>query len=79
MPDMARHSSRSRILSWLLGLVAVSLLAIVLTTRTALLGTVPEKANEDVVQELEEFRSFAQDGIDPQTSEPFASHTRLLR
>lgn len=78
MPDMARHSSRSRILSWLLGLVAVSLLAIVLTTRTVLLGAVPEKANEDVVQELEEFRSFAQDGIDPHTSEPFASHTRLL-
>ena len=79
MPDMARHSSRSRLLFWLLGLVAISLLAIVLTTRTVLLGAVPEKANEDVVQELEEFRSLAQDGVDPETSQPFASNTRLLQ
>jgi len=79
MPDMARHSSRSRLLFWLLGLVAISLLAIVVTTRTVLLGAVPEKANEDVVQELEEFRSLAQDGVDPETSQPFASNTRLLQ
>ena len=79
MPDMARHSSRSRLLFWLLGLVAVSLLAIVLTTRTVLLDAVPEKANEDVVQALEEFRSLAQDGVDPETSQPFASNTRLLQ
>jgi len=79
MPDMARHSSRSRLLFWLLGLVAVSLLAIVLTTRTVLLNAVPEKANEDVVQELEEFRSLAQNGVDPETSQPFASNTRLLK
>lgn len=79
MPDMARHSSRSRLLFWLLGLVAISLLAIVLTTRTVLLGAVPEKANEDVIQELEEFRSLAQDGVDPETSQPFASNTRLLQ
>lgn len=78
MPEMSRHSSRSRMLFWLLGLVAVSLLAIVLTTRTVLQGAVPEKANEDVVQELEEFRSLAADGVDPETSEPFASNTRLL-
>ena len=79
MPDLARHSSRSRLLFWLLGLVAISLLAIVLTTRTVLLNAVPEKANEDVVQELEEFRSLAQNGVDPETSQPFASNTRLLK
>src|SRR5699024_5521131 len=37
------------------------------------------KANEDVVQELEEFRSLAQNGVDPETSQPFASNTRLLK
>src|SRR5699024_1489597 len=79
MPDMARHSSRARLLFWLLGLVAVSLSAIVLTTRTVLLNAVPEKANEDVVQGLEEFRSLAQNGVDPETSQPFASNTRLLK
>ena len=42
-------------------------------------AAVDRTANDDVVQELDEFRTFASEGVDPTTAEPFDSPERLLR
>ncbi|WP_342319231.1 hypothetical protein [Corynebacterium mayonis] len=71
-------SFRKRIVTWFLALVALTLVVLILTTRTVLLTGVIEHANEDVVQETEEFATFAAEGRDPETSAPFESPQRLL-
>lgn len=70
---------RRRVIGWFIALVAVTLIALILTTRTVLQSGVAESANEDVVQEIEEFVTFTEEGRDPETAEPFASPDRLLQ
>lgn len=72
-------TSRSRIVVWLAGLVAVSLLAIVLTTRSILLAAIPHDAAAEVDQELAEFTAFTGTGVDPTTTRPFTSPERILQ
>lgn len=67
-----------RIIGWFVGLTALTLLAVILTTRTVMLSGVADAANHDVVQETEEFHTFAEQGVDPETSQPFSSAERLL-
>lgn len=43
------------------------------------MADVDRTANADVVQELDEFRTFAREGVDPTTAEPFDSPERMLR
>ncbi|WP_232716917.1 sensor histidine kinase [Gordonia metallireducens] len=60
-------------------LTTFALLAVVfLITRNLLLHDVDSRANHDVAQEASEFRTFAGEGVDPTTSEPFTSVSRLL-
>ncbi len=56
----------------------VSLFSVVIIVRESLHVSVTNRANEDVIQEIEEFRTFTSDGVDPETSEPFSSAERLL-
>ena len=56
----------------------VSLLSVVVVVRETLHLSVTNRANADVVQEIEEFRTFTDEGVDPETSKPFTSAERLL-
>lgn len=70
--------ARLRIVGWILVTTGLGLLAVVLTVRSALLTDVEQAANSDVVQEIDEFRTFADRGRDPQTGLPFTTADRLL-
>jgi len=55
------------------------LLAVVyVTARNLLLRDVNVRANNDIAQEVSEFRRFAAEGVDPTTSQPFVSVERML-
>lgn len=71
-------SSRWRIVGWILFTTALALLAVTVTTRSVLLTQVAERSNASVVQEADEFRTFAAEGVDPATARPFESVDALL-
>lgn len=71
-------TARWRIVIWIMVLLSLVLLTTILTTRTILLSGVHHGANSQVEQEIEEFRTFAQEGLDPSTSQPFDSSARLF-
>ena len=71
--------ARWRIVGWIVLTTALVLLALGLTLRTLLMTDVDRTANDDVLQELDEFRTFASEGVDPTTAEPFEDPERLLR
>lgn len=56
----------------------VLLVVVAITARNLLLRDVDVRANSDVVQEIDEFRTFAAEGVDPTTTRPFESVVRLL-
>ncbi|MBS9372462.1 sensor histidine kinase [Rhodococcus sp. B50] len=70
--------ARWRILSWILLTTAVALVAVVVTARVLLLNHVDRDANADIAQEIDEFRAFAAEGVDPTTTYPFTSVERML-
>lgn len=71
--------ARWRIVGWIVLTTALVLLALGLTLRALLMTDVDRTANDDVLQELDEFRNFASEGVDPTTAEPFDNPERLLR
>lgn len=83
-PDTERAGATSiparwRIVGWIVLTTALVLFALGLTLRALLMADVDRTANADVLQELDEFRTFAREGVDPTTAEPFESPERLLR
>jgi two-component system OmpR family sensor kinase len=70
--------ARLRIVGWIMLTAALGLLAVVLTVRSALLSDVERAANAAVAQEVDEFRTFADRGRDPDTGTSFTSPDRLL-
>lgn len=74
----SKFSARWRIVMWIMVLLGIVLFTIILTTRTIMLSDVEAGANAQVEQEVEEFRRFAVEGIDPETGEPFDTSTRLF-
>lgn len=70
--------ARWRIVGWIVLTTALVLLALGVVIRAQLMADVDRAANADVVQELEEFRTFAREGVDPTTARPFADAERLL-
>ncbi|MEV8190672.1 HAMP domain-containing histidine kinase [Rhodococcus pyridinivorans] len=81
IPHPGRGSAlpaRWRILSWILLTTAVALVAVVVTARVLLLNHVDRDANADITQEIDEFRAFAAEGVDPTTTFPFTSVERML-
>lgn len=75
----SRVSARWRIVGWIVLTTSIALLAVVVTMRSLLLGQVAQSANEGITQEIEEFRTFAHEGVDPQTAQPFASEAALMQ
>lgn len=58
--------------------MAVGLAIVVITVRGVLLTDVANRANHAVTQEIAEFRSFAAQGLDPETAQPFTSSARMV-
>lgn len=77
-PIGSRVSARWRIVGWLLLTVLLGQLAVITTVHSTLHADVARQANEDVIQELEEFRDLASDGRDPATARPFEDPRRLV-
>lgn len=71
--------TRETIVGWMLIVLFVTLLSVVIVVHETMHLTVVERANADVTQEVQEFRTFTQEGVDPETSRPFASAERLLQ
>ena len=69
----SRVSARWRIVGWIVLTTLLALLAVTVTMRSFLMGQVSESANAAISQEFDEFRVFAQEGVDPTTAEPFTS------
>lgn len=76
--DGSRFSARWRILGWLLLTTALGLLAVVVIVDSTSAARVARDANGDIVQELNEFRQFAAEGVDPETAEPFTAVEPML-
>ncbi|HEY5856178.1 MAG TPA: HAMP domain-containing sensor histidine kinase [Aldersonia sp.] len=70
--------ARWRIVGLILLTTTFALIAVGATVRMLFLHDVDRAANRDVVQELDEFRAFAAEGVDPTTTRPFTSVDRLL-
>lgn len=77
-PGRRPRLARDTIVGWMVLVLFVSLLSVVIVVRESLNRSVTDRANEDVTREIEEFRTFTSDGVDPETSNPFTSAERLL-
>lgn len=76
--NTTKISARWRIVGWIVLVTALALLAVTATMRSLLMSQVAENANGEILQEINEFRTFATDGIDPDTGEPFVSTQALV-
>lgn len=77
-PGRVYASLRTRIIVWLIGILAVATCASVIVTRTVLLVRLDQRIDAELVQESAELRSLAT-GNDPATGEPFgANATRIF-
>ncbi|MFC7309078.1 sensor histidine kinase [Streptomyces monticola] len=72
-------SARVRILLWLLGVMAVALAAVAMTTRSILVRDVDHRIERLLAQESSEFVNFRNQGLDPETGRAFTDPGRLLR
>ncbi|WP_427384079.1 sensor histidine kinase [Janibacter sp. G56] len=71
-------TARTRIVAWMVLTVFIGLLAVVLLTNRVLRADAAAQANDAVTQEIEEFRQFAREGVDPDTAKPFTSTERIF-
>lgn len=69
--------ARWRIAGWILLTTALTLLAVILTMRSLMLNGAQAQAHQDIAQELQEFRAFAKEGVDPTTAKPFTSIEKM--
>jgi two-component system, OmpR family, sensor kinase len=68
---------RTRVLAWLVGLLAVATVASVVVTREVLLVRLDQRIDRDLVQESEELRRLAR-GVDPATGRRFGPNVRRI-
>ncbi|WP_200903354.1 sensor histidine kinase [Arthrobacter sp. RIT-PI-e] len=71
-------SARWRIVGWIVLTTALALTALLVTVRSLLIAGVDRDANDDVVQEIQEFTTFASEAVDPLTAQPYTSVSELL-
>ncbi|MPY09944.1 sensor histidine kinase [Arthrobacter bussei] len=71
-------SARWRIVGWIVLTTALALIALLVTVRSLLIAGVDRDANDDVVQEIQEFTTFAGEAVDPLTAQPYTSVGELL-
>lgn len=78
-PAVPMHASlRWRMVGWMVLGTALTMLAMIMTVRSVLLGRLALDTNAAIVQEVEEFRTFAREGRDPRTARPFATLEGLM-
>ena len=70
--------ARLRIVAWMLFVVALGLTSMIVSVRSTLMADISRSANADVTHEVKELQNFASTGVDPRTSKPFTSTTRLM-
>lgn len=70
--------ARWKITAWIMLTTLLLLVVVLVTARNLLLRDVDVRANDDIAQEADEFRTFAAEGVDPTTTRPFVSVERLL-
>ena len=70
--------ARLRIVAWMLFVVALGLTSMIVSVRSTLMADISRSANADVAHEVKELQNFASTGVDPRTSQPFTSTTRLM-
>lgn len=71
--------ARGTIVGWMVLTLGVTLASILLVANGVLRTDVVAQANSDVSQEIEEFRTFASEGTDPETGKAFTSTERMLQ
>ena len=69
---------RTRILASYVILLAIAAFASVLAVRQVLLVRLDDRVQEDLQQEVEEFRTLVDKGIDPRTGEPFGDDVNAI-
>lgn len=72
-------SARWRVVGWVMFVTAIVVGTLILTVRQVLIHEVSAQANAETVQEVGEFRTFAQKGVDPDTAESFTSSADMLQ
>ncbi|GAA3966031.1 HAMP domain-containing sensor histidine kinase [Actinomadura viridis] len=71
-------SARTRIMLWLVVVMAVALGSVALAVRAILIADVEREGNQLLEQEAREFERFAREGRDPATGRPFRDAGGLL-
>jgi two-component system OmpR family sensor kinase len=69
---------RLRVLAWFVGLLVVATLASVLVTRQVLLSRLDQRIDAELVQESDELRRLASDGVDPATGQRFGPSVKRI-
>ncbi|MEX3611104.1 histidine kinase dimerization/phospho-acceptor domain-containing protein [Rothia sp. LK2588] len=77
-PTSRQGSARWRVIGWVMLTTAIAVVSIIVAVRQVLLKEVNTEANAQIVQELAEFRTFADNGVNPKTTRPFDSAEDLL-
>lgn len=69
---------RARLLLSYITLLAIAAFASVIAARQVLLVRLDDRVEEDLQQEVGEFRALAAEGVDPETGRPFAQNVNAL-
>ena len=69
---------RTRLLLSYIVLLAIAAFASVLAARQVLLVRLDDRVEDDLQQEVEEFRALAAEGVNPETGKPFADNVNAL-
>ena len=69
---------RTRILASYVILLAVAAFASVFAVRQVMLVRLDDRVEEDLQQEVEEFRNLAEEGVDPETGRPFGTDVKAI-
>lgn len=67
------RSARARLLLTIFGLLVASTLLSTFLLREILSSRVADRVQNNLVQEIDEFRTLAREGIDPESGEPFST------
>lgn len=78
VPQTTRMGARWRIVWWILATTGLTLIVVIVSVRSVLIQQVAEVANAEIVQEADEFRTFAATAADPVAHEPFGSASEFL-
>lgn len=77
-PRLSRLTLRRRIVGSIALLSAIGLLAAGLAALFVERGRIADNVSRSLAQEISEFREFTNQGVDPDTGEPFATAERLI-